>query len=161
MESKKNKIKIRNKLKANKPKFLRLESWRYKRIKSSWRWPRGKSRMRKSKKGSPKLPSIGYGTKRELRNIHPSGLKEVIIERPEDLKNIDPKEQVIKIATGVGEKKRIVIIEKATDMNLKILNLGVFEEKQELTEESKVEIPEDKTVEKNSGIVNGDKKSKM
>jgi len=46
---------------SKKPKFKRQESWRYIRVKSSWRKPKGKSsRMRRRIKGWPKLVSVGY-----------------------------------------------------------------------------------------------------
>ena len=37
-----------------RPRFVREESWRYKRVKEPWRAPHGKtSRVRRSKKGWP------------------------------------------------------------------------------------------------------------
>jgi large subunit ribosomal protein L32e len=141
-ESRKNKIKLPNRVKINKPKFLRLESWRYKRIKTGWRWPRGsRSRMRKKKKGWPKLPSAGFGTKKIFRGIHPSGFREVLVYGQDDLNKINPKEEAIRIASGIGEKKRLTIVEIATNMNLKILNLSSIEEKSGISESENSEIP--------------------
>ncbi len=125
---------LRNRMKANKPKFIRLESWRYKRIKSGWRWPRGRSRMRKRRRGYPVLPSIGFGISKSLRNLHPSGFREVLIRRPEDLDKVDPKKEAVRIAAGIGEKKRRGLIERATNMNFKILNPGTIEEMAEIPE---------------------------
>lgn len=140
-ETRKDKIKLSNRAKRNKPKFLRLESWRYKRIKTGWRWPRGsRSRMRKKKKGWPNLPSVGFGTKRNLREIHPSGFREVLVYRQDDLNKINPKEEAIRIASGIGEKKRLTIVEIATNMNLKILNLSSIEEKPDISESETSEV---------------------
>lgn len=151
-ETKKNKIKLPIRAKINKPKFLRLESWRYKRIKTGWRWPRGsRSRMRKKKKGWPNLPSAGFGTKKNLRNFHPSGFKEVLVYRQDDLIKINPKEEAIRIASEIGEKKRLTIIEAATNMNLKILNLSSIEEKPEVTESKNSEVPKEDSEENLDG----------
>ena len=135
-------VEHQDRMKVNKYKFLRLESWRYKRIKTGWRWPRGKGRMRIRIKGYPMLPSIGFGISKGLRNLHPSGFKEVLIRRPEDLDKVDPEKEAVRIAAGVGEKKRRIVIERATNMNLKILNMGTVEEMGEIPEVE--ESPSDK-----------------
>jgi large subunit ribosomal protein L32e len=106
-----------------KPKFRRWMSQAYKRVKESWRRPRGiHSKVRIRKKGKIKMPSVGYGAPKELRFLHPSGLKEVLISNLKDLEKVDPKTQAIRIAHTVGEKKRKEIIKKAEEMKIKILN---------------------------------------
>jgi large subunit ribosomal protein L32e len=136
MESeKKRAINLRNKIKMNRPRIIRQESWRYKRVKSSWRRPKGiTSSMRIQRRGWPRLTSAGFGTPKILRDIHPSGLREILVHRPEDLERADPKKQAIRIAACVGERKRMIIIEKADTMNLKILNPKIMEEKEEIPE---------------------------
>jgi large subunit ribosomal protein L32e len=95
----------------------------YKRVKESWRRPRGiHSKIRIRKKGKIKMPSVGYGAPKELRFLHPSGLKEVLVSNLKDLEKVDPKTQEIRIAHTVGEKKRKEIIKKAEEMKIKILN---------------------------------------
>ncbi len=134
-ESKRKKdVELRNRMKANKPNFRRLESWRYKRIKTGWRWPRGKSRMRIKIKSSPKLPSIGFRISKGLRDLHPSGFREVLVQRPDELDKVDSKKEAVRIAGRIGEKKRRIIIERATNLNLKILNIGTIEEISEIPE---------------------------
>ena len=125
---------LRNKKKVKKHNAIRLESWRYKRIKTGWRWPRGKNKMRKHLRGCPKLPSIGLGTSKGLRNLHPSGFREVLIRRPEDLDKVDPEKEAVRIAAGIGEKKRRPLIERAINMNLKILNMGTMEKMSDIPE---------------------------
>jgi len=108
-----------------RPKFVREESWRYKRVKQSWRSPRGKtSRVRRSKKGWPPVVKIGYSRPASLRGLHPSGLKEIMVYRPQDLEKIDPKVQVGRIAHAVGENKRLLIVGEAERRNIRILNAG-------------------------------------
>ncbi len=109
-----------------RPRFVREESWRYKRVKEPWRSPKGKSsRVRRSKKGWPKVVKIGYSRPKATKGLHPSGLREVIVWRPQDLENLDQKTQVARIAHTVGEKKRVQILEQAKKTNIRILNPGV------------------------------------
>lgn len=109
-----------------RPRFVREESWRYKRVKSAWRSPRGKtSRVRRSKNGWPPVVKIGYSRPRATRGIHPSGLREVIIWRPSDLEKLDPDKQVARIAHTVGENKRVLILEEAKKRSIRILNHGL------------------------------------
>jgi large subunit ribosomal protein L32e len=109
-----------------RPRFVREESWRYKRVKEAWRSPRGKtSRVRRSKKGWPAVVKIGYSRAKAIRGMHPSGLREVLVWRPDDLKSIDPKIQVARIAHTVGENKRVLIVEEAKKANIRILNPGL------------------------------------
>jgi len=106
-----------------KPEFKRWMSQAYKRVKESWRKPRGiHSKVRIRKKGKIKMPSVGYGAPKELRFLHPSGLKEILVSNLKDLEKVDPKTQAIRIAHTVGEKKRKEIIKKAEEMKIKILN---------------------------------------
>jgi large subunit ribosomal protein L32e len=126
-------------------KIVRQESWRYIRIKPSWRRPRGKSsQMRRKMRGWPKIVSAGYGKWRKFRGLHPLGLKESLVHNSDDLKKLDPKNEVARIASTVGEKKRLEIISKAEELNLKILNPVRVEEesateKEEIVEEAEVE----------------------
>ncbi len=106
-----------------RPRFVREESWRYKRVKPHWRSPRGKtSRVRRSKKGWPAVVKIGYSRPRATRGLHPSGLREVQVWQPSDLEKVDEKTQVARIAHTVGERKRVPIIEEAKKRNIRILN---------------------------------------
>jgi len=109
-----------------RPKFRREESWRYKRVKESWRAPHGKtSRVRRSKNGWPPVVKIGYSHPRATRGMHPSGLRETMIWRVQDLEGIDPKTNVARIAHTVGENKRVQIIDEAKKKNIRILNPGL------------------------------------
>lgn len=109
-----------------RPKFRREESWRYLRVKTAWRSPKGKtSRVRRSKKGWPAVVKIGYSRPKATRGKHPSGLWEILVWRPSDLEQVDEKTQVARIAHTVGENKRIQIIEEAKKRNIRILNHGL------------------------------------
>ena len=108
-----------------RPKFVREESWRYKRVKPSWRSARGKSsRVRRSKEGWPPLVKIGYARPASIRGLHPSGMKEILVHRPKDLEQIDPKICVARIAHTVGENKRLLILDAAERRGVHVLNPG-------------------------------------
>ncbi len=90
--------------------------------------------MRIKIKSSPKLPSIGFRISKGLRDLHPSGFREVLVQRPDELDKVDSKKEAVRIAGRIGEKKRRIIIERATNLNLKILNIGTIEEISEIPE---------------------------
>ena len=67
-------VALREKVKAKKPDFVRQESWRYVRVKESWRKPKGMdSKMRLQKKGWPPIVKVGYRGPSKARGLHPSG----------------------------------------------------------------------------------------
>jgi len=118
-------LRIKTYLNRKRPKFVRQESWRYVRVSPSWRKPRGiDNKMRVKLKGYPKLPSIGYRNPKLVRCLHPSGYEEVIVYSPKDLEKINPETQVVRIAHVVGFRKRLDIIEKAKDLDIKVLNVS-------------------------------------
>jgi len=127
MDRKKEKlIELRKKMKEKRPKFRRVESWRYDRVKDSWRKARGiDSKTRKGKKSGVKSPNIGYRTPKKIRGIHPSGYEEKRVITKKDLEDLDPKQHAIKISSRLGAKKRIPLIDYAQKKGFKILNMGV------------------------------------
>ncbi len=114
-----------------KPSFERPGSKMYKRVKEGWRRPRGlQNKVRRKKKGRPKMPTIGWSAPKKLRGKHPSGLEEILVRNIEDLEKIDPNKQAARIASTVGKKKRIEIMKKAKELNIRVLNpIEIPEEK--------------------------------
>jgi large subunit ribosomal protein L32e len=109
--------------KRNVPEFRRPLRGIIKRIKESWRRPRGlQSKIRKKEKSKPKMPDIGYRQPKDIRYLHPSGFKEFLVRNIKELENIDPSKEAIRIAATVGKKKREEIIKKAKELKIKILN---------------------------------------
>jgi large subunit ribosomal protein L32e len=105
------------------PEFRRPLSRTIKRIKESWRRPRGlQSKVRQKEKSKLKMPDIGYRQPKKVRGLHPSGFKEVLVRNLKDLENVDPSKEAIRIAATVGKKKREEIIKKAKELKIKILN---------------------------------------
>jgi large subunit ribosomal protein L32e len=138
-------LQVRARARNKKPKFLHPESWKYDRLNSSWRKPRGlDNKIRRKILGWPPGPSTGYKGPKVARYLHPSGFKEVIVFNVADLSNVDVNTQAIRIAHSVGKRKRADIIAKATELNLKILNLTVSPETEgEETEEEETEEEEE------------------
>lgn len=115
-------LSLRETLKGKKPDFTRQESWRYKRVKPSWRKPRGiDSKMRIKKKGWPKSVDTGYRSPKGVRGLHPSGFEEVIVYTVEGLEGINPN-QAVRIGHTVGRRKRAEIIERAEELKVPVLN---------------------------------------
>jgi len=106
-----------------RPRFVRIESWRYSRLDERWRAPRGKdSKTRKSKKGWPSMPSIGYRTGNGLRDIHPSGRRESLVENLNDVEKLKGLDVIGRISGRVGRKKRREMTDRAKELGVVLLN---------------------------------------
>ena len=59
----KEKLALRDEVAQSRPKAKRAESWRYKRLETTWRKPKGvDNHQRKQKsRGRPGLVKVGYG----------------------------------------------------------------------------------------------------
>ncbi|AHL23761.1 MULTISPECIES: 50S ribosomal protein L32e [Thermococcus] len=125
MDEKARLLRVRARLKRKKPKFLRQEWWRYPKFKNDpkWRRPKGiDSKMRLKKKGKPRSPSIGWSSPKAVRGLHPSGYEEVLVHNVKELEAIDPTRQAARIAGTVGARKRELIIARAKELGIKVLN---------------------------------------
>jgi len=123
---------VRDKLKRKRPSFRRVESWRYKKIKDSWRKARGiDSQTRKKEKSGVKSPSVGYRGPKKVRGLHPSGFEEVLIFNINDIKGLSNKKHALKISGKLGAKKRIALVDYAQNRGFKILNLGIAQKELE------------------------------
>ena len=133
-------LKLRAQVKKRKPKFVRQESWRYKRLKENWRRPKGlDNKMRRKIKGWPPTVNVGYRGPKVARGLHPSGYKEVLVHNAEEIKKIDPKTQAVRIAHTVGKRERIKILTEARKKKITILNVKEIKETIEEKKEEKTE----------------------
>jgi len=143
--SRKNAVRLRARVKRKKPKFVRPESWRYFRLKETWRHPRGLDhKVRLMYKGWPPAAGAGYGGPRASRGLHPSGFREVLVYNVEQLGRIDPETQAARIAHRVGKRKRAGILAEARRKKIVVLNLREIKEapSKEAPEEGKEGKPE-------------------
>ncbi len=121
-------LQMRKRAKHKKPEFLRSESWRYDKMSESWRRPRGLDhKMRRKIKGWPPMVSTGYKGPKIARGLHPSGLREVLVHNVDELSTVDATVQAARIAHTVGNKKRALILSKAKEKKIIVLNPGVEE----------------------------------
>jgi len=119
-------LELRKKVSQHRPDFIRQESWRYVRLSTRWRKPKGiDNHQRKQKKGWPALVKIGYGGPKIARGLHPSGYTDNLVYNLSDLKKLDPKKDGIRFGHSVGKRKRLAIITKAKEMNFKVFNARV------------------------------------
>ncbi len=126
----KDKIKLREQIASRRPKFRRPESWRYKRLDTTWRKPKGiDNHIRKQlSRGRPGLVKVGYGGPRASRGLHPSGYTDNLIFNAAGLDGLDPKKDGIRIGHSVGRRKREAIVKAAIDLKFKVFNARVEKE---------------------------------
>ena len=116
-------LKIRNNINRKRPKFRRQEGFRYRRLGDSWRKPKGKhSKMRKHKGYRPPVVDSGYRGPKKVRGLHPSGFREILVHNPDELDNVNPDFEAVRIASRVGVRKRINIEKRAEELGIRVLN---------------------------------------
>lgn len=120
-------IEKRKRIKGNNPDFVRPESWRYKRLETTWRKPKGIDHHQRKQKsrGRPGLVKVGYGGPKDARGLHPSGYTDNLVYNIADLEKLDPKTDGIRFGHSVGRKKRLEIVAKAVESKFKIFNARV------------------------------------
>ena len=113
------------KIKKRIKKFKRHHSDRYKRLKTSWRKPKGiDSCVRRRFKGKTIMPNIGFGSNSKTRNRNLNGLFKIQIFNVRDLNMLvmSNRKFEAEIGKGVGIKKKGLILKKALNLDIKISN---------------------------------------
>ena len=78
--------------------------------------------MRRYEAGKPAMPSIGYRTPRATRGLHPSGYKDVLVNNMKELEAIDAETEAARISATIGKRKKELMLEKASELGIKVLN---------------------------------------
>ena len=109
---------------GRRPAFLRQEWHRRKRLQGvRWRKPQGDhSKMRQHYGYRRNVVSIGYGSPKMARYLHPSGFREVMVHNTKDLDKIRPEQEAARVSRQVGYKKRLEIEKKADELKIRVLN---------------------------------------
>ncbi len=121
-------LKIKNEMSRKRVEFRRQEWFRYGKFGEEWRKPRGKkSKLREHLGRRPPVVDAGYRGPKKVRGLHPSGFREVLVHNVPELEKIDPSREAARISATVGARKREIIEEKATELNVKVLNRAVID----------------------------------
>lgn len=119
-------LKIKNEMGRKRTAFRRQEWFRYGKFGDEWRKPRGKkSKLREHLGRRPPVVDPGYRGPKKVRGLHPSGFREVLVHNVTELDSINPERDAARIASTVGARKRELIEDKATELNIKVLNRSV------------------------------------
>ena len=123
----KEKLALRDEVAQSRPKAKRYESWRYKRLETTWRKPKGvDNHQRKQKsRGRPGIVKVGYGGPKISLGLHPSGYTDNLVHNINDLEKLNPKTDGVRLGHSVGTKKRKEIVTKAIEKKFKVFNARV------------------------------------
>ena len=123
----KEKLALRAEVAQSRPKAKRYESWRYKRLETTWRKPKGvDNHQRKQKsRGRPGIVKVGYGGPKISLGLHPSGYTDNLVHNINDLEKLDPKTDGVRLGHSVGTKKRKEIVTKAIEKKFRVFNARV------------------------------------
>jgi len=113
-------------VKKRTKKFARHQSDMFMRIRnSSWRKPKGiDGRVRRRFKGAIPMPSIGYGSDKQTRNIHPHGFRTVVISNVAELEMLmmHNRTYAATVAHSVSTRVRRDIIQRAEQLAIRVTN---------------------------------------
>ncbi|KAI9313452.1 50S ribosomal protein L32 [Dichotomocladium elegans] len=107
--------------------FKRHQSDRFKRVGASWRKPKGiDSPIRRRFKGQAPMPKIGYGSAKKTRHLLPNGFLKFTVSNVKELELLlmHNRTYAAEVAHNVSAKKRVEILERAAQLNVKVINAG-------------------------------------
>lgn len=108
---------------VGQPTFRRQDAHKKQRVPETWRRPRGgQSKQRRRVKGKGAVVEAGYRTPKRIRGRHPSGFEEILVHTVDDLDDVDPATQAVRIGGTVGGRKRERIEEEAEEREIRVLN---------------------------------------
>ena len=105
--------------------FKRHHSDRYMKVKVAWRKPRGiDSCVRRRFRGNIKMVNIGYKNNNKTRHHLKGGFKKLLITNLADIELLlmNNRTHAGEIARTVSAKKRVDILSRAKELNVKITN---------------------------------------
>jgi large subunit ribosomal protein L32e len=118
-------LRIRRRQKRKKPEFIRQEYWTHpKRLGRKWRQPMGRtSKLRYKEKSRGSHPSMGYSSPAAVRGTTRFGYTLVSVSNVAELSKVsDTKKQMAIISGGVGNRKRLDIVNAAKQRGVLVFN---------------------------------------
>ena len=105
--------------------FNRFESDDFKKLDRSWRRPHGiDNPMRRRFRGQRSVPKIGFGSDKRTRHLLKSGFKKFLITNLKDLEILLTNNRTFagEIAHNISARKRVQIIKRAVELNVRLTN---------------------------------------
>uniref|UniRef100_A0A6U2LKC1 60S ribosomal protein L32 n=1 Tax=Leptocylindrus danicus TaxID=163516 RepID=A0A6U2LKC1_9STRA len=112
-------------VKKRTKRFARHQSDNFIRVSESWRKPKGiDGRVRRRFRGTIPMPSVGYGSNKKTRNIHPNGFKSAVVNNVNELEMLmmHNRTYAATIAHRVSSRVRRLIIERAEQLAIRVTN---------------------------------------
>ncbi len=105
------------------PKFQRPNFNAIKRVKDSWRKPRGiDSKQRQKLKWAGAVARVGYRGEAAKRGFHPRGKPEHFVRSAMDLETKGIENFVIRLSGTLSERSKQALRKKAAERKLHVLN---------------------------------------
>ena len=143
----------RNLAKKKKPLFRQHDSHKRKGIAKAWRAPKGlQNKVRLSKKGYARSPSVGFGSPKQAKYLTRTGKKLKMIHSIADLDLVGDAFGVV--ASTIGDRKRMAIAEAAREKKVQLYNMNpeMFLEKLQLKMQARKQEKERKVAGKSQTV---------
>lgn len=138
-------LELKARMNKRRPKFIRQDAHK-KRLRKRWVKPRGlHSKVRLKHRGHANKVSDGYGSPKEVRGLSKEGLKMIRIHNEEDLNKIVKEKEGIILSSSIGLKNKLLLLNKAKEKGITVLNLNAEEYLKRKEEELKKRFEKKKT----------------
>lgn len=119
--------KLKLKHKSKLPEFKRYDWDKYYRLERQDKWRRTSGQDNKTRlkmKGFPKPAGVGFRMPKIVRGLHPSGLKEVLVNNLKELEALRGLEDkvIVRISGKVGLRLRQELLKRSKEMGLRVCN---------------------------------------